>query len=342
MSYAALNTEAIHPGVRPHTGPGLGFTPSPWRYDLAGVGYITHMAGFGAEPERHEFLGAERRGFLGAVSADERTSALAAGLDSHTLDTLDALGATDGDIEELLAGAIDLPALMQQLTGGPPSAGVPAGQMNAEPTDWLTYGVESALDSLDADVGTLESLASSDPRVNAAVGSQVAAERAQVNSWRGTYQGWVNAAPQPQVFTMPDGSKLIGTIDEAGVNPVAIVAVAAVLALAGAIVYYHTQTVNATMAEALAAQSTAQTAGMSITSATQFFQRADAADAAGDHVSAAQFRAQGNAILKAGTPVSASGMPTDWGAWLQKNAVVIGLIGAAVILGPSLIKRIGK
>lgn len=84
----------------------LGYAPG-----ARGMGYVAHM---GYAP------GA--RG-LGAVSDAQMQAAWDAGLDGPTLDTLSAMGATDADIQALMAGTTDVASIKAKYSGVPTTEG---------------------------------------------------------------------------------------------------------------------------------------------------------------------------------------------------------------------------
>jgi hypothetical protein len=320
------------------TKPKVGFRPygltNPQRAaNLSGIGAARHdlnrpfdpwvlhqdnLAGLGQNHPFDQNPGGWVLHGLGAVSDSEKQNAITAGIDPGVLSTIDALGASDTDVEMLIHGAIDLPTLMLHLTGGPPSAGVPASQLEMEPTDWPSYGVEQALAELDSDLRQLESMVASNPVVASAVGSQVQAERAQYNSWLNTYHSWVNAANNPEVITLPDGTVAIVNVDQAGVNPIIIVSVGAVVALAAAIVLFHHQTVAATIAQAKTAQ--AQSAQAMVNAASTVAAQGDSATA--------------QKILNVAA-MTAPGAASDWSSWLQTNWQWLALAGVGIaVAGP--------
>jgi hypothetical protein len=334
MSYAALNTEAIHPGVRPHTGPGLGFVPSPWRFGLSGMG---------AE-RRNETLGAERRNeFLGDVSQELIDGALALGMDQHTLDTLVALGATDADFADLVQGNIDVVGLMQRLTGGAPV--VDTSVIQPVTDNPVFAAIESQLAAADQEITAAESALASvtgaDPNAQVAAINDVTAARAQWNDYNSQYQEILQAANQPGAGMLPDGSIAQVTMAGTGLGSagyVILIAAGIITALYSGIVIWRSQTTSRLAAETANLQ--ARTQSSAVTQGTVLTQQANAADAAGNHTLATQLRAQAAAVLTAGTPAGSVSGPKNWSLWLQQNAIVIGAVFAAIIIVPKVLKKI--
>jgi hypothetical protein len=200
---------------------------------------------------------------------------------------------------------------------------------------------------LESDLSLLSQWTNSSSAVAAAIGGPLGSALDQDMAWRAQYQGWVNSAPQPGIITMPDGSQQIVSMQQAGVNPYVIVGLTAAAGLAAAILYYHHNTVAGFIAQAQAIM--AQT-GMAQNAAAE----ATALNAQADHVqatnptAAAQYRKQAQTILNTAGTIAAGGTgatpppapPVDWSAWIQKNAVLIVILGGAIFLGPSLIKKI--
>jgi hypothetical protein len=305
------------------------------------LGYATGSPGYG----------------LGSISPGEYAFAIGAGFSQGDLDTLDAMGATDAEIDALMQGEIDVPGLMAKLSGTQPTQPITGATMQFEPTDWAAYGVEAALSSLDDDLFILESQIAAYPSIESAIGDQVRTERTQYDSWHAQYQGWVNQTSAPEVIHYPDGSVWIGQTSQSGVNPIIIVAVAAVTALAAAIVYYHKTTVAGTMATMEATSAQAQTGTAAINQSAPLTQQAaaldvqanavahsDPAKAAQLHQQAASLRAEASQILTTAGQTAGSGgvvpKATDWSAWFQNNAIWVIGAAVAIFVGPSLIKKI--
>lgn len=66
---------------------------------------------------------------LGAVSAAELQIAYDAGLDGDTLDALSAIGATDADIQALIAGTTDVASIQAKYSGHPTTEGTTVTQI---------------------------------------------------------------------------------------------------------------------------------------------------------------------------------------------------------------------
>ena len=85
-----------------------------------GMGYQPGAhAMLGYQPGAHAMLGyhAGSHGNLGTVSDSQMQAAWDAGLDGNTIDALSAAGATDADIQALMAGTTDVPTLMAKYAG---------------------------------------------------------------------------------------------------------------------------------------------------------------------------------------------------------------------------------
>jgi hypothetical protein len=85
-----------------------------------GLGYQPGAhAMLGYQPGAHAMLGyhAGSHGNLGTVSDAQMQAAWDAGLDGNTIDALSAAGATDADIQALMAGTTDVPTLMAKYAG---------------------------------------------------------------------------------------------------------------------------------------------------------------------------------------------------------------------------------
>lgn len=294
---------------------------------------------------------------LGSISNNEWGIAVSAGISASDLNTLDMMGATDLQIDALIAGDTDFITLMSHLSGTQPVQPITAANMQYEPTDWASYGVESALQDLDSDISLMESWEASTPAVANAVGNQIHAERVKYNAWAAQYQGWVNQTSTPDVIHMQDGSTYIGQVSQAGMNPMIIVGAAVLLGVAAAIVTYHHDTVAGTKGQAAAAKAQAEAATAAINNANSMNQSADQDTAHANAIrntnptlakqyddSAAAKRAQANEMLHvAQSPGGAGGSsnaPIDWGSWFQKNATWLAIAGVAVFVGPSLVKKL--
>lgn len=275
---------------------------------------------------------------LGDTQGDAATAVELGIVDQETMDLLLAEGATDAQIVALINGQIDLPTLQNTLVqqpfastqpGQPSQSGI---TLQPEPTDWASYGVEQALASLDSDISQLETWSRESSAVQTAIGAAIIGARQKYNSWQSQYQAWVNAAPQPEVLTMPDGTEqIVEPVQQAGVNVTVIVAAATVVALATAIAYYHTQTVNGLIAQAKqvmtqtgmqqqAIQQASQVAATNPTLATQILKVA---------------QAPGGTTAPPGGP-----QPQSWQLWLQNNTGLV--VGALVLVfvAPPLLKAI--
>jgi hypothetical protein len=327
----------------------VGFMPGG--YD----GYHNRLDGLG-------YSGGSPSYGLGGISEGEYAFALSAGFGQGELDTLDAMGATDAEIDSLIQGEVDVPTLMARLSGTQPTQPITAAKMQYEPTDWASYGVESALASLGADLDQLSAWTNASTAVASAIGGPLGAALDQYATWQAEYQGWVNSGPHPQILTMPDGSQHIVSVSEAGVNPYVIVAVGSVTALAAAILYYHQVTVAGLISQAKAIMSGNMMGTAAVDQAGALDQSASSDDAQANaivasnpakaaslHQSASQKRAQASQILTTARQVASAAAgggaapqppPMDWGAWFQKNAIWIVVGGGAIFLGPSLIKKI--
>jgi hypothetical protein len=281
---------------------------------------------------------------LGSISPGEYAFALAAGFTQGDLDTLDVMGATDAQIDQLIQGETDVPTLMAQLSGTQPTQPITGATMQFQTTSWAALPVESALASLDSDISLLEQWVATTPSIAAAVASQVQAERAQYQTWAAQYQGWVNQTSNP----VTDGNQIY----EAGLSAgqvTAIVAVATVTALAAAILYYHQNTVAATIAQAQAANEQAMTATAGIAQAAQLNQQATSLNTQANTVAtsnpsqAATLRAQALALQNQATQIlrtaqspgsaptpAAGASPLDW---IKQNwQLAIGFGVVAVVL----------
>lgn len=356
MGYARLNTATPH-GEYPSS---LGY------FTGSRLGRVAQRPGVGF-PRALGLLGYVPSSF----SPELYQAAVAAGVSESTLKTADALGGQDYQLSPLVQGQITEDQFLNWVANGiqpgallgPAAPGAGNVQFDVSSSDWAALGVENAILGLDGDVMLLEQEIAAYPSVASAVGSEVAAERAKTNSWKAELQSYIDAAPNPQVITMPDGTQWIGTVDAAGINWTRVVQLAALTAIVGAIVYYHQTTVSGTIAKAQAAQTGASAASNAIASANQLNAQATLLDAQGNaaaaagnsaqatqlHSQATQARAQANAMLATGQAGAAAGAaggqpqpPIDWSAWFQKNAIWVGVAAVAIFLGPSLIKRIGR
>jgi len=83
--------------------PGMGYAPG-----ARSLGYAAGARSLGYAPGARS---------LGAVSNSQMQAALAAGLDSGTLAALSAVGATDTDIQTLMAGDTDVATLLERYGG---------------------------------------------------------------------------------------------------------------------------------------------------------------------------------------------------------------------------------
>jgi hypothetical protein len=286
---------------------------------------------------------------LGSISPGEYAFAIQAGFSQGDLDTLDAMGATDAQIDSLIQGEIDVPGLMQQLSGTQPTQPITGATMQYEPTDWPSLGIESKLAQLNSDISTLENWVATTPAIANAITGEVKAERDQYNSWAAQYQGYVNQTSTPYVLHHPDGSiDILGPPSQAGVMGNMIVVGAILVALAVAIDYAINTVVAGTTAKAQAANeaSIINQSGALITQANNLDQQANAVAtsnpslAAQLHAQASTLRTQGTQQIAArGTAAPGStpapSTPTSGVfAWIQQNwqlSIAFGVLTVVLI-----------
>lgn len=295
--------------------------------------------------------------FLGDVADSTMSAAIDAGFDPSELSYLSTAGATDNDFANLINGTVTIDQLVAQYSGGAVAPQpITAAAMNFQPTSWEGFGVQSALQSLGADIAALEAKVASSSAVSNAIGSQVAAAAAQYNSWLNTYQNWVNQGTNIEIYTDQSGNTQIVNSSQAGINPLVIVAAATVTALAAAIVYYHSQTVAPLVAQANALAGNALTSTTAINSANSLLQQGNSYIAQGNALTPTnptqgaaliaqgqQMVTQANSILGTANTASsavATTTPTSLSTWISQNTTLIVVAGIAIFLGPSIIKKI--
>lgn len=286
------------------------------------------------------FVGRTRLGYasgspahgLGDTQGDAATAVELGIVDQSTMDLLLAEGATDDQIVALINGQIDLPTLQNTLTQQP-FATTYAGQQSQSgiqitSVSWVQFGVESALDSLNSDISQLESWENESSAVASALAAQIMAARQQYDTWNAKYQSWVNSAPQPELLTMPDGTQQIVETLQAGLNPVVIVAAGTIVALAAAIVAYHTGTVASLIAQAKQIMTTTGMQQQAIQQAAQIAQT-------NPTVATQMLKVAQN---PGGTNPPPQPQPSSWQAWLQKNSGLVLGAAALIFVAPPLLK----
>lgn len=305
--------------------------------------------------------------FTGPLSQDDITNELIGqGLASQNdINNALAMGASYSDLYNVLAETESMSSLLSSLsllassTGAVPiapsaSASVPAVSSNAAAQSTAATGLDvtsesswlnllSQLQQANNRIITLENMVRTDPRVASAIGVQVIALRnsyANIASQFSGYYTGVYGHP-------PSGLMGLGQFDPitAGGYVVGFIAVA------GLIAYLYIQIQNAetaaTAAKASLATATAQTQAAA-NQAALIKQAQDlriaAAKPGTDAATAARLIAQAQILeaqaagikIPSGTPPPPPGT-TDWTAWLQKNAGMIGIVFIAAVALPSLL-----
>lgn len=310
------------------------------------IAALDFMPGSYVGPTRLGYASGSPAHGLGSISPGEYAFAVQAGFSQGDLDTLDAMGATDAQIDSLLQGEIDVPGLMQHLSGTQPTQPITGATMRYEPTDWASLGIESKLEQLNSDISLLENWVATTPAIANAIASEVRSERDQYNVWAAQYQGWVNQTSAPVVLHMPDGTTAIGTMSEAGTNWTEIVGYAAAVALGALIVHAIDTVVAGTMAKGQAANeaSIISQSAMLNAQANDLDKQANAtkdpAQAAQLHAQASTLRTQATQQIAAagshatGSTPAPSSATSGVFAWIQQNwqlSIAFGVLTVVLI-----------
>lgn len=248
-------------------------------------------------------------------------SALDAGIDPGTISTLQAQGASDGQIEALADGQVDLPTLMEELS----PAGLPAvrntsgaspnyqagaaftsaqqAQVNDvanltgfDPTDDASwYEISGHLQELNTQIRGLEYLAARTPAVRASCGAPIAQLRADYKS---IVPSWTKAY-QLAFGTNPGGLNGMKGIGLSGITPTVVMGtIPTFLGVCSALheLTDRYETVNARVQSQLIATQAALTAASNGTAARanthQWFAEMNAAQANGNTARASDLAKQ--------------------------------------------------
>jgi hypothetical protein len=297
-------------------------------------------------------------GVDGASLGSGASDAAAAGVDAGTIATLEAMGASDAQLEALAQGATTVPALMSQLTGGAlpgqsagsaPNYPAPAELATADQTAWQQqsiqqtgmdvtdpsswYNVTANLQTLNQNIKQLESAVASNPALAARIGSQVSSLRSDYND---------AAAQWIQVYGAVMGSTPTGLSGGLGIAPLILVAaaVAAFIVIVGlvAALYQRYASVKAaaqaTSAQASAQQTTAQTyQGLQA-------QYLNATDPNTRAALLAQMQALSVALVNQTQPPAPPSASLTFAQWFTANWQWVGLAAVVIALGPNLVKKI--
>lgn len=290
--------------------------------------------------------------------------ALNAGIDQGTLATLVAEGATDGQLEALANGQLDLPTLMAMLTGNLPAPGSAAGtatnfpstsgltsaqqaqvnqaiqQTGMDPTDDASwYDITGQLQAMNSNIQTLEAMAQKYPAVASAAASQIIALRQE---YSGIASQWVGAYSAVYGST-PSGLSGLGTLGIAPLVAVAYIAVfvAVVAGLYALVQHYNAAnaTAQAAVGNAAAAQTQAQANITATANQTALTQQIAAANASGNTALASTLAKQLQS-LQATALTAPPPAATTLTEWFETNWMWVAGAAAVFVLAPPLIKKI--
>jgi hypothetical protein len=307
--------------------------------------------------------GVRRLQTLGAIAdPDLVTGMINGGYDASVVNSLFMANATDAQLQYLWdnypAGSQDFAVaanqLLTNLTGGPggaasapgyPQAAIPQIQTDFGMMDLSLRSTWDNISALFSQYGAqLNAIAARNPNDPNAVQM-----RSQYNNLANQFstvwsQVFGGSSPVKALGTWEDiaatsGLVILGGIAiGSGVGIPLVVTVGTILAA----LYVITKWINSQSAQTAVTQTAANTASSLASTYNQQIAAANAACAAGNKALCDQLTAQAAATLKAlqGISPAGGGAPINWNAWLQQNVGILIAGLAAVVILPTLVKKL--